>query len=117
MARRVTPLDMLRQFALALPEATEELTWNDINFRVRAKIFCFPGEQTVTVKAHPDEFEALLGDPRFVRAAYVGRFGWVTMTFGSRPDWDEINELIMTSYCLVAPKKLAALVEGSSSDS
>ena len=38
-------LDRLRAIALALPEATEELTWGtDINFRVRKKIFCFPGQ-------------------------------------------------------------------------
>jgi hypothetical protein len=26
------------------------------------------------------------------------------------PDWDEIDELIRTSYCLIAPKKLAAQI-------
>ena len=35
-------VDHIRRIALALPEATEELTWDDINFRVRKKIFCFP---------------------------------------------------------------------------
>jgi hypothetical protein len=26
-------------------------------------------------------------------------------------DWDEIDELIRTSYCLIAPKKLAAQLD------
>lgn len=97
----------LREIALGLPEASEEITWGDINFRVRKKIFCFPADVGMTVKADPDELDALLGDPRFERASYVGRFGWVTMTFDDPPDLAEIEELILSSYCLVAPKTLA----------
>ena len=50
-------LERIRQIALALPEATEELTWGtDINFRVRKKIFCFPGQGgSICVKAERDE--------------------------------------------------------------
>ena len=99
-------VDHIRRIALALPEATEELTWDDINFRVRKKIFCFPAATGMTVKADPEELEALLGDPRFEPARYVGRFGWVTMTVDGDPDLDELAELILTSYVQVAPKTL-----------
>jgi predicted DNA-binding protein (MmcQ/YjbR family) len=102
-------VEQVRAIALALPETHEEVTWGeDLNFRVGKKIFCFPGADSMTVKADPDEREALLGDPRFRLAAYVGRFGWVTMELGPEPDWHEVAELILTSYCLIAPKKLAA---------
>lgn len=106
----------MRGFALGLPEATEELTWGtSINFRVRSKIFCFPGEGGgMTVKAHPQELAALLDDPRFGPAPYLARGGWVAMNLQGGPpssiDWDEVRELIETSYCLIAPKKLAAQV-------
>jgi predicted DNA-binding protein (MmcQ/YjbR family) len=104
----------MRKIALALPETSEELTWGeDVNFRVRKKIFLFPGEQQMTIKADPDEREALLATGRFQVAAYVGRFGWLTMDLPSRPtkaDWEEIEELITTSYCLIAPKTLAKQV-------
>ena len=110
MAARVANVERIRRLALALPEATEELTWDDVNFRVRTKIFCFPGETGLTVKADPDELQALLGDPRFARAAYVGRFGWVTMQFAGRVDWNEVDELLRSSYCQVAPKRLARLL-------
>lgn len=100
-------VDQIRDIAMALPDATEEVTWDDINFRVRKKIFCFPAENGMTVKADPDELEALLGDERFTRAHYVGRFGWVTMTFADPVDLEEVAELVLTSYCLVAPKTLA----------
>ena len=105
-------LERMRAIALALPEATEELTWGtDINFRVRNKIFAFPGQGgTLTVKADRDELPALLADPRFRPAPYLARGGWVVMELGSEPDWAEVEELIHTSYCLIAPKKLAAQV-------
>ena len=106
--------DRMRKIALALPETHEELTWGeDVNFRVRKKIFCFPGDTHLTIKADPDEREALLATGQFEVAAYVGRFGWLTMTLPKDPDWDEIAELITTSYCLIAPKTLAKRVRPS----
>jgi predicted DNA-binding protein (MmcQ/YjbR family) len=109
-------LERMRSIAMALPEATEEVTWGtDINFRVRKKIFAFPGHgDTLTVKADRNELPALLDDSRFTPAPYLARGGWVRMdlTMGS-VDWSEIDELIRTSYCLIAPKKLSAQLGGS----
>jgi predicted DNA-binding protein (MmcQ/YjbR family) len=104
-------LERMRALAMALPEATEEVTWGtDINFRVRKKIFAFPGDGgSLTVKADREELPALLGDSRFKPAPYLARGGWVRMDLTtSTPDWSEIDELIRTSYCLIAPKKLSA---------
>ncbi len=109
-------LERMRKIALGLPEATEEVTWGtDINFRVRKKIFAFPGQGgSLTVKADREELPALLGDSRFKPAPYLARGGWVRMDLSTAtPDWDEIDELIRTSYCLIAPKKLAAQIYGS----
>jgi predicted DNA-binding protein (MmcQ/YjbR family) len=105
-------LDRMRAIALELPEAYEELTWGEVTLRVRKKIFAFPGHgDSLTVKADPDEREALLGDPRFRPAAYLARGGWVTLDLSVSPvDWDEVRELIHTSYCLIAPKTLARQV-------
>ena len=106
-------LERMRSLAMALPEATEEVTWGtDINFRVRKKIFAFPGDGgSLTVKADRDELPALLGDPRFKPAPYLARGGWVRMDLTTAaPDWNEVDELIRTSYCLIAPKKLSAEV-------
>jgi predicted DNA-binding protein (MmcQ/YjbR family) len=104
-------LERMRSLAMALPEATEEVTWGtDINFRVRKKIFAFPGDGgSLTVKADREELPALLGDQRFNPAPYLARGGWVRLDLtSSTPDWGEIDELIRTSYCLIAPKKLSA---------
>ena len=111
MTQKGPNTERMRKIALALPETHEELTWGeDVNFRVRKKIFCFPGDTGMTIKVDPDEREALLATGQFEVAAYVGRFGWLTMTLPKKPDWGEIAELITTSYCLIAPKTLAKQV-------
>ena len=103
-------LDRMRSIAMALPEATEEVTWGtDINFRVRKKIFAFPGQGgSLMIKADRAELPALLADSRFSPAPYLARGGWVVLDLSTTaPDWTEVDELIRTSYCLIAPKKLA----------
>jgi predicted DNA-binding protein (MmcQ/YjbR family) len=106
-------LERMRAIAMSLPEATEEVTWGtEINFRVRNKIFLFPGGGgSVMVKAEREELPALLADDRFSPAPYLARGGWVLLdlTVGTI-DWAEVDELIRTSYCLIAPKSLAKQV-------
>jgi predicted DNA-binding protein (MmcQ/YjbR family) len=106
-------LERMRSIAMALPEATEEVTWGtDVNFRVRKKIFAFPGDGgSLMVKADRNELPALLSDSRFRPAPYLARGGWVVLDLtAAAVDWDEVEELIHTSYCLIAPKQLAAQV-------
>ncbi len=44
-------------------------------------------------------------------AAYVGRYGWVSMDLtGKGLDWALVEDLVVDSYRLVAPKSLAATV-------
>jgi hypothetical protein len=53
-------------------------------------------------------------DPaRFFVPRYVGHIGWVgvRLDLPAEPDWEELAEMITESYCLVAPKRLAAQVE------
>lgn len=107
-------LDRLRALCLSLPEATEEVTWEtDLTFRVRTKIFAITGGDAggVTLKAtKEDQAELVASDPRITVAAYVGRFGWMSVDLTGRPDWSLVEELVRESYRLIAPKKLAALV-------
>jgi len=112
-ARLAKNLERMRSIAFALPEVTEELTWGtDINFRVRKKIFLFPGSGgSICVKAEREELPALLEDPRCRPAPYLARGGWIVLDFDTiMVDWEEVRELVTTSYCLIAPKTLAAKV-------
>ena len=107
----MTRLDRLRRVCLSLPEATEQLTWEtEVTFRVRKKIFAMtgPDASAVSVKATPQDQEALVAThPRVSVAAYVGRYGWITVDLtGKGLDWAMVEELVRESYVLVAPKSL-----------
>ena len=46
---------------------------------------------------------------RFYLPDYIGPRGWVALRLDvGKVDWDEVKELLLSSYMLVAPKKLAA---------
>ena len=118
------PLSRLRKLCLALPEAHEVEAWGEPTFRVRNKLFAMyaapnnhhgagraavwckaaPGNQALMVRAEPE---------RYFVPPYVGPSGWVGVWLDRRPDWKEVGELVRDSYRLVAPKKLAALLEDS----
>ncbi len=93
---------------LALPEATEELTWDDVNFRVRGKIFAFLGHDSVGVKAADSREVADEWIHRYpgevTVMAYLGRSGWNTMKFGGGIPDEEILDAIEESYDRVVHK-------------
>lgn len=110
-------LDRVRRLCLGLPEAFEVETWEQPTFRVgrgRGKIFCIASDDgsSIRLKADPLEREALLaqGDPYYM-PAYVGTKGWIGVNLDQRTDWEQVAELIATSFSLVAPKRLARDVE------
>jgi predicted DNA-binding protein (MmcQ/YjbR family) len=110
-----TSLERVRALCLALPEAFEQETWERPTFRVggRGKIFCMaaPDGSSATMKADPEERLALLAEEdRFYLPPYVGGKGWVGVYLDRQTDWEEVAELIATSYCLIAPKRLAQRV-------
>lgn len=132
MAMKANPiLTRLRKLCLALPATTEVKAWGHPTFRVDGKIFVGYGEKTtqklgalinraetlptIGVKVGKARQKEMLRDPRFAYADYVGRFGWITMTLKGRIEWNEIAGLVLTSYRLIAPKKLLARMEGEPS--
>jgi predicted DNA-binding protein (MmcQ/YjbR family) len=48
----------------------------------------------------------------FFLPAYVASKGWVGVRLDVVRDWAEMDELIRDSYQLIAPKRLAAQVDG-----
>jgi hypothetical protein len=105
-------VERLRAICLTLPEAEERLTWGEINFRVRGKIFALVGTETVVCKAPSGTQAILVGadSERFFVPAYVGHKGWIGIRLSGAPDWAEIAGLLKRSYRMTAPKRLAALV-------
>ena len=109
----------LREVCLALPEASEVEAWGRPTFRAGKKIFAvFEGTDdhpyAVIFKPEPDERAALLGDTRFYVPAYFGPGGWLALDFTAAPvDWDEVAELMDSSYRQVALKRMLKQLDGA----
>jgi predicted DNA-binding protein (MmcQ/YjbR family) len=102
----------LRKVCLALPESVEVEAWGRPTFRAGKKMFAvFEGNDehpyAVIFKPDPAERPALLADERLYVPAYYGPSGWLALDFDAAPvDWDEITELMETSYRQVALKRM-----------
>lgn len=100
--------ESFRKLCLSLPDATEDVQWeNDLLFRIRGKIFAsynLEPPHGITLKATPERGAELLEVEGIERAAYVGRYGWITLrSFTILPD-PELRDLVRESYDLVASK-------------
>jgi predicted DNA-binding protein (MmcQ/YjbR family) len=106
------------KICLALPETTRQRHGDHASFLVGKKIFSYyldnhhgDGIVAVTCKVLPgDNVSLATVDPeRFYLPAYIGSRGWVALRLDlGGIDWDEVHELAVTSYRLVAPKRLSA---------
>ena len=118
MSAARSPVQRVRSICLALPESEERPFSGHTApaFRVRDKLFVMTSEDgtSMTMKAPIGAQQVLVtSEPeRFFVPKYVGSKGWVGVRLDRRtaPDWDEMAEMIAESYCLTAPRRLAALV-------
>lgn len=122
-------VEKLRTHCLALPEAFEEPAWVGTRWMIRTHNFAHvlmiqdgsppayaraaatDGPVCVlTFRCPVEELEAFrhLGAPYFLPAWFPNIVG---MMLDDTTNWVEVAELITDSYCLLAPKKLAALVD------
>ena len=112
--------ERFRGICLSLPETTEVFVeeWGHPTFRVgpKLKMFasCGPADAepfSVGMKVDKAHQQALVHtDKRITVAAYVGKHGWINVDASGPLDWDEMRELVLESYCLNAPSRLAKLV-------
>ena len=101
-----------------LPDVVAEGDRN-IRFAVRGKTFAYylndhhgDGRIAVCCKAPPGDQEALVAmDPqRYYLPVYLARYGWIPLRLDLPVvNWNEVSELVVDSYRLVAPKRLAAV--------
>ena len=123
------PVDHVRRLCLALPEVVEEQAWVGTRWVVRkrnvahvvaidagwppayARALGSDGPAVVlTFRSSGPELDALTaaGLPFFKPVWFPDIVGLV---LDDDTDWDEVAELVTDSYCLLAPRRLAALVE------
>jgi hypothetical protein len=116
---------------LALPESREEDAWRGVRWRIRQRTFAHvahvdPDDGSVFSRAAPvphavdvvtfrssgEELEALV---RSGYPFYKPQWSPTVVGLALEPDvdWVEVAELLTESYRLLAPKRLAALLDGA----
>ncbi|MFL6261802.1 MAG: MmcQ/YjbR family DNA-binding protein [Thermoanaerobaculia bacterium] len=115
-----TPLENLRRLCLALPEVTERLSHGEPTWFVQGKktFVMFANhhhdDRLAFWCAAPDGAQEMLvaSDPeQFFRPPYVGHRGWLGVYLDVPADWDQIADLVADAYRVVAPKRLAAVLD------
>ena len=107
----------LRDFAMTLPEATEDFPWEHIAIKIRKKVFVFLSADErglgLSVKIPALRDEALLLPFTEPTGYGLGKSGWVSARFGPKedPPFGLLCRWIEESYRTIAPKKLVALLE------
>lgn len=114
------PLPALRRLCLALPEVTERLSHGEPTWFVRGKktfvmyadhhhddvlgFWCAApaGARDALVAADPD---------RYFVPPYVGGRGWLGVRLDGEVDWDEVREVVIDAYRVVAPRRLVAALD------
>ena len=112
-------LARLMKICLALPEAIQEPAAQHATFLVHKAVFAYylndhhgDGIVSVCCKVLPGDNQALVDaqPARFYLPAYIGPRGWVALRLDvGGLDWNEVAELVVGSYKLIAPKRLAML--------
>jgi len=114
--------DRLLAIVLTLPGAYEDHPWGSIHCKVQEKIFVGwgrhdDGKMSLGFKTDKSLQSMLIAsDKRFTMAKYVGKHGWVDMALGPKPNWDEVEQFIVESYRLIAPKKLLKELDAHGTD-
>lgn len=112
-------LGKLREICFALPGADMKVSHGRPAFFTK-KIFAGYGavlkgdhhagryDQALVFMPDPDEAPALAQDKRIFTPAYWGPYGWMGLDLSGKVDWEEVAELVETSYRETAPNKLIA---------
>ena len=114
----------VRRACAHLPEAYEEPAWTGVRWRIRTSTLVHVVTRVqpdglltyMTFHSRGEEHDALIagGDP-FFPGWGPGLIAMVLRDDGTT-DWGEVKELLTESYCLLAPKKLVALLGASRPD-
>ena len=105
-------IETFRQFALSLAEATEQPHFEKASFRVNKKIFAtldLKLNRAVVKLSETDQSVFCLFDKSIiypVNGAW-GKQGWTIVEL-KKIRRDMLKDLVITSYCNIAPKRLSA---------
>jgi predicted DNA-binding protein (MmcQ/YjbR family) len=97
----------IQSHCLSKDGAVEDYPWEDVGWKVKGKLYCIGSKDNnvFSVKSTVDKQQALIQHPHISVAAYVGRYGWVTIEIMDEADCELALELIDESYDMIAKKK------------
>jgi hypothetical protein len=110
----------VRAIRLALPEVTERPSHGAPAFFVgRQFVMLWPAGHHEVVRPHlwcaasyGAQENLIASDPeQFFRPKYVGSRGWIGTWLDGDCDWDEIAELCIDAYRVIAPVRLNRLLD------
>ena len=91
----------IRDHCMAKEDAVEDYPWEDhVGWKIDGKLFAIggAGSNRLTLKSSPEKQAVLIQHPNIEKAAYVGRFGWITVTVLDSEALDLALDLIDESY-------------------
>ena len=109
----------VRKLCLALPDAYEERAWVGTRWMVRTRTFA----HVLGIKDHNIDRLVVLSFRSAGEELEVLRnaghpclfLGWgrsaLGMVLDAETDWDEVREVVIESFCVMAPQKLIALID------
>jgi predicted DNA-binding protein (MmcQ/YjbR family) len=108
-------LAALRRITARLPEVEELVDgFGHTTFKVRKKSFVIAGMGenglAVSIKADPLTQAHFVARGPWYRTPYIGQHGWISVAESLSHDAAELEELIVDTYRLAAPKTLARRV-------
>ena len=110
-------LQELRTFCLSLPETSERGSWGHPNFVAGNKTFVtfeqFDGRPSIAFRLGQSDIDRFSRDNHFFVTPY-GRGQWLSLWLDPTFDWDLVKELVITSYRLVALKRMLVTLEAQS---
>ena len=115
MTKRETLLKRLREICLELPECAETVKWGNPTFVAGKKQFAvldrYNDRLCIAFIAKGPQQRQLLSKEGFFAAPYAAKYGWVCRDAEEKVNWEELTELILKSYRLVALKRMLAALD------
>jgi predicted DNA-binding protein (MmcQ/YjbR family) len=103
-----------RALCLSLPETSERNSWGHPNFLAGQKTFAtfeqFHGRPSIAFRLGGSDIQRFAGNNQFFATPY-GRGQWLSLWVDTTFDWDLVKELAITSYRLVALKRMLVALE------
>ena len=107
-------IEKVRRLCMAYPEAVEVEQFGEPWWKAGA--FCSYGaehmKEGISVNLTLLDQQHFCKEARFEPTHYVGQHGWTTLTFGAKPDWKEVADLIDLAYRKVANKRQLSALDG-----